>query len=276
MKGPEYLRTRPQREIALKLYASYVQSVIDAERTRFTGDGQHGWEVQDSSLLPGRLDRLVLGEEYSYHTTFRSVLPKGTNLKTDIVGVLGDKRGEAIGIDIGGLGSKLFGDFPKGFFAKTRGVALFDSRNLLQRMDDANSNHGVIVGDITRDKTREVVDRSLGGQKVDLIIERLMGGLNEVPHDLHFLQQQFTVLYDMLSEGGLMYIQVPKFATKLASLWVKAAREEFAEAIRITQGVYHSKEYGSTVVLRIHKLSGAPTQLPLISKRQVRDLYRAA
>lgn len=276
MKGPEYLRTRPQRQEALKLYNSYVQSVIDTEKAHFIGKEQHGWEVQDSPLLPSRLDSLVLGEEYSYHTTFRSVLPKGTNLKTDIVEVLGNRKGKAIGIDIGGLGSKLFGDFPKGFFATSRGVALFDSRSMLQYQDDTVSNHGVIVGDITTDKTREVVDRSLGGQKVDLIIERLMGGLNDVPHDLRFLQKQFTVLYDMLSQGGLMYIQVPKFATRLASLWVEAARIESLETIGVKQSIYHSKEYGSTTVLRIHKLPGAPLKLPVISQRQVRDLYKAA
>ncbi|MEK7551019.1 MAG: hypothetical protein AAB532_00245 [Patescibacteria group bacterium] len=283
MERPKYLTTKPQRAKGLELYAFHVQSVIDKERihftrpqAHFTREEKHGWEVQDSPLLPRRLDRFILGEEYSYHATFRSVLPEGTNLKTDIVGVLGDRKGEAIGIDLGGLGSRLFADFPKGFFAKTQGVVLFDSRSMLQCTDDTVSNHGVIVGDITTDKTRESVDRWLGGKKVDLIIERMMGGLDEIPHDLHFLQKQFSVLYDMLSEGGIMFIQVPKFATKLASLWVDAAREESLGTIDVKQGIYHSNQYGSTVALRIRKLPGAPRELPLISQREVRGLYKAA
>lgn len=275
MEKVKYLRTRSQRARALGDYASGRRALQEREIRDVQALGTDGHYVPNP-LLPSRLERVIFGEEFSYHTAFKVVLPEGTNLKTDIQETLGDRSGEAIGVAFGGLGSRLFGDLPKGFFARSRGVALVDSRSMLQRMDDAESNHGVIVGDETADATKGLVDRWLGGQKVDLIIERMMGDLNDVPHDIPFLQRQFTGLYDMLSEGGLMYIQVPKFATKLASLWVEAAREQSLGTIDIRQGIYNSNKYGSTTVLRIHKLPGAPTELPVISPREVRDLYKVA
>lgn len=272
MKGPEYLRTRPQRQTALTLYRSHVESVIDTEFTHFIQHDQHGWEVQDSPLLPSRFS---LVSENSFHEAFKSTLPEGTNLRTYIEKVLTNRKGRAIGVEFGGLGSRLFSGFSNGFFERSLGVALFDSRSSLQQVDDAESNHRVIAGDLTLDKTTKSIDRWLRGEKTDLIVERMVGGLDEVPHDPYLLREQANLYYRFLSEGGLMFVQLPKFATKLVPLWVDSARRVSSGTIDASYGIY-TNQYATTTVLRMHKLPGAPSELPVLSPRQVRDLYKAA
>lgn len=272
MKGPEYLSTRPQRKSAYEAYGLHVDSVIDAEIAHFVIKGQHGWDVQDSPLMPSRFS---LVSENSFHEAFKSTLPEGTNLKGYVERVLGSRKGKAIGIEFGGLGSRLFNGFSKGFFERSLGVALFDSRSSLQQVDDAESKHRVITGDLVVDKTSKSVDRWLRGEKTDLIVERMVGGLDEVPHDPYLLRQQANLYYRLLSDGGLMFVQIPKFATRLVPLWVESARRESSGTIDASYGIY-TNQYASTTVLRMHKLPGAPLELPVISPRQVRDAYKAA
>lgn len=272
MKGPEYLHTKPQRKRAYDAYGLHVQSVIAIEKAHFVKDGRHGWEVQDSPLMPSRFS---LGNENSFHEAFKSTLPEGTNLRRYVETVLGSRKGKAIGVEFGGLGSKLFSGFSNGFFERSLGVALFDSRSSLQHVNDAESDHRVITGDLTANKTTELVDRWLRGEKADFIVERMVGGLDEVPHDPYLLRDQANLYYRLLSEGGLMFVQLPKFATRIVPLWVDAVRSASKGTINASYGVY-TNQHASTLVLRMHKLPGAPLELPVISPRQVRDLYKAA
>ena len=83
------------------------------------------WAIQNSTLLsPGNNEY----DHHSYEGTFRKLLPEGVNLRDFIENELIDRKGQATGIDIGGLGSQVFKEFSPGFFEKTTGVVLTDTR----------------------------------------------------------------------------------------------------------------------------------------------------
>lgn len=271
MKGSEYLSTRPKKSKLHARYAARVEYLIGVEKEHYFTNESHGWEVQDSPLLPIRLGAEGIR---SFHETFKSVVPDGKTLKTDIEDVLRDRKGQVVGVEIGGLGSKVFNGFAKDFFAETFAFVLFDSRSTLQKTSEVGSRHRVIAGNVASDKIRQQIERLGEAKKIDLIVERMMGGLFEVPQDLLFLNEQFSLWYRMLSEGGLMYLQVPKFATKLIPLWLEAARCESNGNIVATSGIYEDNDYGSTAVIRVNKLPGAPVELPTLSLKQIKEFTK--
>src|SRR4051812_13905987 len=73
------------------------------------------WDYYDSNLL-------------SYENYFRDVLPREEySLQSYLRRILGSKSGSALGIDIGGPGSRLFNDL-QGVVAESAGVVMRDWR----------------------------------------------------------------------------------------------------------------------------------------------------
>lgn len=93
-----------------------------------------------------------------FEFSFRDVLPKGeTRLKTYIESSLSDVRGQAFGLELGGIGSKIFSQFTPGFFAKTAAISDDDYRDKIDpriKEKDKARNHSVIVGSITEERTK--------------------------------------------------------------------------------------------------------------------------
>ena len=122
----------------------------------------------------------------SFVNSFKDLLPKGeTSLRNYIETVLKEKKGSAIGIEFGGVGSRLFRGFTPDFFARSIAISLIDHRgweHQLARLKerDGKIHHEVLEGNIFDFATYESLNRWLGDEKVDLIIERMGHGLEFV------------------------------------------------------------------------------------------------
>lgn len=171
------------------------------------------------------------------------------------------KTDDLTAVEFGGPGSKLFSGFTIDFFKKTLGVCLEDIRNTETRKTDRLENHSVVVGDILDvldDKVFKNITATLGTNKTDLIISRMMGPLTFISKDPAILDRIIRKWYEMLSENGLMFIQFDfihydfKPIEKMVKTWANLVKEKFPEIdIQIGNGV-----------MRLNKKTGAPESLP--------------
>lgn len=240
MKEHLPLRVRRQTEMARS------QNLILHDRDR--------WSFKDSPL-EGNYN-------YAYDDTFSFLLPEGhVTLRNYIESVLANQKGKAVALELGGLGSSLFVGFTSDFFVKTAAITLHDSRKRSQRKDDAIRRHTVIQGDMLRDTTKEQVQGWLGKEKVDLIIERMIGGHDLLPEEPFFLSKQADYWYQQLSEGGLFFAELPSAFYPYAAEWKRMIDERYKDTLDV--------DLVSSEILRLHKLPGAPEALPLLSARDV-------
>ncbi len=164
------------------------------------------WAIQNSTLL-SPLDKEY--DHHSYEGTFQKLLPEGVNLKEFIENSLSERKGQAVGIDIGGLGSQVFKEFSPGFFERSAGVVLTDTRieHKVDPREDAMRGHSVIEGDLFKQETRKKIMEWLAGEKADLIFERMQGGLTLIPRDSRLVIESLRALYSVLRDNGLMLLQ---------------------------------------------------------------------
>jgi len=200
----------------------------------------------DSPLSGGK-------NSYSFNESFFSTLPEGiwnsiNGLQEYIEGLLMERKGEAIGIEFGGPGCKLFQGFTKDLFKKTAGVTLVD-----KFAGERLSNHTVIEGEILKKKAYSDILKWSNGQQIDLIIERMDGALGLLPNIPTFVYRAFQRWYDLLSEGGVMFVQIPREVNEGLTQLHSYIESECPETIKIKFG-------GSA--LRLNKLAGAPMNLP--------------
>lgn len=223
------------------------------------------WAIYRSTLLPkDGADR------QSYQNTFGRLVPEASvNIKEYIENALSAKKGRAIALDIGGLGSDVFKDFSYGFFAKTAGVALVDTRKKykININGDSERNHSVIEGNILTPDTQEKIKVWLNGEKVDLILERMEGGLELFPRDERWFYAAANEVYNLLSDNGIMFMQLvfsvagdeknDYFVADLNLIedWIKKIRAEHPQTLKINWD-------GQSLL--IQKMPGAPEKLPKI------------
>ena len=81
------------------------------------------WGTHFSPLSPHR-------GGVSFEASFSLVIPEGLSLKEDIEQTLSPYRGNAIAIEVGGVGTP-FGEFTPGFFKRSLGTNLTDYRSFL-------------------------------------------------------------------------------------------------------------------------------------------------
>lgn len=266
-------RRRHFEVMGQKMQASAISSVEAAERI---------YNVLDSKAdSPGDTN---LGT--SFFDTFRSVLPDGTeSLTSYIEQVLKAKRGRALAIEFGGTGSKLFANFSPRFFARTCGVTLVDHSRPKSNLEKIRANlglsgsreHSVLLGDMFADETYNTVRQWSKGAKVDLIIERLLKGLEFVPIEPFILSKVLQRWYEMLDVNGVMLIEVPPKLDPLVESWTNLLREKrIYEKLNIEYVTASARQSSFSSVLRLRKLSGAPESLPLLDAREVRGLSKVA
>lgn len=260
-----------------------------AETTKtLKGEIEHGtqkWQNYDSPLLD-HADRLPI----SFDEYFRFVLPSGVSMREHVMERLQDRGRHATGVEFGGVGSRLFSGFPRGFFERSLGVTLLDHRTESAINYDTQRGHSVIasdpqevkqllagsqsqpevLGDLTTVQTREAVERWLAGRKVDLIVERLMGPLLHVPRDPYFMARYISDWYRKLSDGGIMFIQVPAFMDPLLKLWEERVKVESGGRIELQTA---GGGYKFDARFRLEKKSGAPEEIPLLMPEDVRRAY---
>jgi hypothetical protein len=211
------------------------------------------------------------GEPFSH--SFIRILT-GRNLKSYIQKTIETKRGEAIGVEFGGIGSNLFAGFSPGFFAKSFGVTLVDHRKpeelALQNAENEKIHHEVLIGDIFDEETYKSLNKKLAGAKVDFIVSRMAKGLEFVPMEPYTVSKILKIWYDLLNEGGIMLVQTPTTLNNLLKIWAEKIFEEFSGVIEIRYDLGWKDSDTNCSSFSLHKLPGAPKDLPLLDPKTVR------
>ncbi len=234
------------------------------------------YAIQDSPLR-GADDNVVAFED-----SFRNVLPEGQrDLRNYIEQALAQRKGEAIGLEFGGPGSKFFAGFSRGFFKKTAGIdaagrARMDS-TFFRGVREMIRGHMVIQGDILVPRTYSAaLGTWLGDDKPDLIVEHMVGGFELNPIHPMTVYKTFKRWYELLNKGGIMFVQVPHNARPIVQSWVDMVRgQDFSGLLEVA---YHPTDtldgdYSQDLsVLRLRKLPGAPLELPMLDPQAIRDI----
>lgn len=242
-----------------KSYKEKQKEAVEDSQMRIMGDDHKKYGIIESPLVfDGDIKRIT------YDSDFRNVLPKGENVKDYIESALVDKKGNAVLLELGGTGSRLAGGFTPGVFKKSLGINLIDVRDRVDptlREADKKRNHSVLEGDLMSDETYEKTQEWLGeGGKVDVIIERMVGGLENLPFEPFIIANRANQWYEMLSDNGMIFAEVPYAVRGYMANWTKLITEKYDD-------VLHVKRSNSYVHVR--KLPGAPASLPLLSAKDV-------
>ncbi len=223
-------------------------------------------------FLDSPLDQIFPGDG-NMRRSFEGILPEEyPDLRTFIEDVLKERKGQAYGVEFGGIGVKSFDSFSKGFFKKTVGVTLVEHRDEYTMRQDGESHpaHTVIVGDILKLETYGKVKETLGTEKVDLIIERMALGLELIPVEPNKLAEVLKVWYELLNEGGMMLVQTTSNLSRVLDEWSRILQDKYKDVIDFK---YESRV--SMGAFRLRKLPGAPKELPLLSPWTLRKIKKS-
>lgn len=210
------------------------------------------------------LDSPAEWHKASFGNSFRELIPTDTDFVAYIEGELRNRNGEALGIEFGGMGNELFKGFKKGLFKRTYAVGLLDHRTSYSERTKPDT-HQFILGDIFDRKTYN----ELPDEKFDLIIERMLGGMETVPEDYTFVSRLLNRWYRMLNENGMMFVQVPIVFNNLMVKWAQLINTDFKDRIIFKGKVgEYDNEVNNCSTLFIQKKAGAPDDLPLLSVDQ--------
>ena len=262
---PEGLARKEILRINAADIAEFMLNARDSILMRYTWhdsslDG-NGWVLHDG--------------DYPLQASFKKLIPPHhTRLSRHIEQLLQEKRGNAVGIEFGGTGSKLFKGFEPQFFKKSLGVTLCDHQRNFGSYQGARS-HVVLEGDILAPQTYTALENWLGEDKADLIIERMGKGLEFIPREPYTVSKILQRWYGLLGDGGVMFVQVPKSMNHLLHRWKRGIPEEQKENLEIQYSLEGGEDCdGPSSILFIQKLKGAPGILPMLSPREVRKISR--
>jgi hypothetical protein len=209
----------------------------------------------------------------SFEESFEKVLPlDNTILKNYIENTLRNRKGKAIGVEFGGVGSKLFSEFTPGFFKQSVGITIFDHRkNPEIPATSEQQSHTILEGDIFNPDTNIKLNSILKGEKIDLIVERMAAGLELFPHEPYMLSKLLNTWYELLNIGGVMFIQTPVALNNLTEKWITKIQSDFAGRldVQFKRGLVNGGYPCSAV--RIRKLFGAPEKIPLLTPEEVKE-----
>lgn len=180
----------------------------------------------------------------------------------------GESQHPLTGVEFGGTGSSLFGEFTKDFFEATVGVCLEDIRDDQTKKDDEANHHFVITGNaldtsyLEDNETAKKVIEKLGTPGVDLIICRMSGPLSWINKNGAILDRIIRNWYEILNYNGLMFVQFDRGGSDdvdtvdLVNKWVEAIKGKFPQLdIQIEGGA-----------MRLHKTDDSPEYLPPATK----------
>ena len=238
------------------------------------------YPYKDSSLQSH-----IFGPNLYFSDSFKNLFENGEEgMKGYIQKTLEGKKGEAIGVEFGGPATNLFRSFDKGFFKRSIGVTLVDHRKdsrkkpypsnsplVILNENIINDNHDVLEGDIFKQETYENLSKRLNGEKVDFIMERMEGGLRMVPSDPYTMGKILENWYELLNEGGIMFVQSPVVFNNLLEKWVDKIKSEFGNVIEVKYKKGTEDFTPACSAFRLRKLPGAPSKLPLLDISTVKE-----
>ncbi len=230
-------------------------------------------------FLDSSLDDYSTSKGIPFAESFYYILPRSNkNLTRYIKECLETKKGKAIGVEFGGIGSSVFKSFPRGFFAKSVGVTLVDHREgkdlARSQKKDEKINHETLVSDIFDLKTYESLNKLLQGKKVDFIVSRMAKGLEFVPIEPYTVSKILKIWYELLAEEGIMFVQTPIAFNNLLKVWTEKIEKEYSNLIEVffVPGFADNRaDHCSS--FRLRKLSDAPKELPLLDPRTIKKSF---
>jgi hypothetical protein len=250
----------------------------DADNRHYIGDvlrgrfpDKPGWPIYDSNLTHSGEKPTT---QFSYERTFLPLIEQGDfqgpSLREYIEKALKSRRGEAIGIDFGGPGSRVFRGSEDGFFKRTLGVTLRDERSEMEGWEDRKSRHDIIDGNMFDPVIRREIRKWLKGEKADLIFERMKGGLTFVNHDIRFIREVLKQIYSILRKDGVAFLQHFLYEYRASGFveifyhWAEEVKKQYGGKIIIVLDPRSAEEgrYREGAIM-IRKLKNAPERLPL-------------
>ncbi len=175
----------------------------------------HAQEKENFENLWGTYDSPLLGEAKQYETScdavFRDLYPsRYENIKDYIQDRLATKRGSAVGVEIGGPGSRIFSQFDQGFFAHSIGITLKDIRSEAQKKVDEVSHHEILATNIISSQGYHTLKNRLqsDNQRVNLLLEKMHAGFHLVPKSMQLWLATFCRWYRLLDDEAIMFIQL--------------------------------------------------------------------
>ncbi len=221
----------------------------------------------------------IYSDPESLTRTFSGVLPDGVRIQDHIKERLAHKSGAAIGVEFGGVGSQFFASFGDFFLQHGYGITLYDERDPQQRLADRSiqSRHTIISGphkgNIFSNESTMALNEALDSSKADFIIERMDGGLTLVDQNLkpgaiawlHLFQEW----YSLLSEDGIMLIQIPLSMDSLIKPWTKKIESEAGTTLEVRSSNTLPGAEINHSTLSIQKKSGSPVNLPILTESEI-------
>jgi hypothetical protein len=224
------------------------------------------WKIYDSSLLPTLNPEI----DKSFDTVFDGLYPEGMDIKKFVETALESKKGKAVGLEIGGPGKKLFQGFDKGLFEKSFGVVL-EKWGGLDENSSEDSNHKIITADALSSNGYVKIKDALGDSRVNFLVEKMHGGLDEIPSDLDFMQIIAQRWYRLLDDEAIMLLETPSLLDKYGKTEEKKLSDiqNWIKKISETNGISAKSKTGSydgiwklSLYILIQKHKGAPDKLP--------------
>lgn len=237
-----------------------VQAKTEANVKR-EHDEARPWAVYDSAL-----HHYATTFDYPYERSFRHLIPEEfPTMRAYIEQRFFEKRGAVVGMDIGGTGSALFRDFSPGFFAKSLGVVLADQREEKTKKEDEVYHHSVLEADAFSSKGWRGITNVLHGDVVDVLFERMYGGLVGMNTDFRFLASVLERWYGLLGDEGMMFVELPHIPSgKSASTvnWLYAMEHGKVPGITVRYVASPYEEAGFLkMMVCLEKGPGAPESL---------------
>ncbi len=252
---PKLKHSDVRTDLSRLKFNSVTRQNFEAEPTI----GRDAWEIYDAPLD-------------EFNRSFKKSLPEG-GFQAFVDMYYKERKGQLIGMELGGPGSNFFGGFDEGTFKETVGVTLNDLRETNQKEADDSRHHSIIEADVFSIKPhaegyeyfparqwRTVKEWVQTHGQPDMIVERMLGPMNHIKRKEIFL----AILdrwYTLLAPEGTIFFGGPK--NHHATIPVLAYAPELEKLRHIP-----TLEFSSNINFNPHfpfaklrKLPGAPKSL---------------
>jgi hypothetical protein len=228
-------------------------------------DSKYDWVMLDSkaSAMRRQFGDYVEGIRHNapYEETFSDILDGITF--NQFLNKIFKGRKDLVGIDIGGPGTNFFGSLSGKLFKKTFGLTLGDHVPIRLKMgiEEENKNHSVLYGNVYDKSVRsQVVTKT--GDKIDFVVSRMGAGYDLAPDNPFTLFETLNDFYKMLSDCGVMMIQLPSEHVIIMYKWLNLLQSTTGLEVKIGDS-----KFGNVMFLQ--KTKDSLLDLPKLHRREI-------